>query len=76
MPNHIVKSYEAELSVLETKIGQMGGLAEQLLGEAFEALEQRNPEQANAAIGRDGAIDQLQKELEEQVIYFLNRPTV
>ena len=73
MHNHIVKSYEAELSVLETKVAHMGGLAEQLLGEAFEALEKRNPEQARAAISRDNDIDQLHRELEEQVIIMIAR---
>jgi phosphate transport system protein len=68
MHTHIVSSYEAELAALETKVGQMGGQAEQLLGEAFEALEQRNPELAQTVILRDDAIDQLQRELEEQVI--------
>ena len=70
---HIVKSYEAELAVLENKVGHMGGLAEQLLGEAFEALEQRNPEQARSVVARDAAIDQLHRELEEQVIVMIAR---
>ena len=73
MHSHIVKSYEAELSVLENKAGQMGGLAEQLLGEAFEALEQRNPDQARAVVARDSAIDELHRELEEQIIVMIAR---
>jgi phosphate transport system protein len=73
MTSHIVKSYEAELAVLDAKVGQMGGQAEQLLGEAFDALEQRNPEQAQAVVLRDSAIDQLQRELEEQVITMIAR---
>ena len=73
MHSHIVKSYEAELAMLETKVGAMGGQAEQLLGEAFQALEQRNPEQAQTVIDRDDAIDQLQRELEEQVINMIAR---
>ena len=73
MHSHIVKSYEAELSVLENKIGQMGGLAEQLLGEAFAALEQPNPELARGVIARDSAIDLLQREVEEQAIVMIAR---
>ena len=73
MSSHIVTSYETELTVLETKAGQMGGLAEQLLGEAFEALEQRNPELARAVVARDSAIDQLHRELEEQIIVMIAR---
>ncbi len=68
MGEHIVKSYENELSLLDRKIGQMGGLAEHILGDAFEALEQRNPSRAAAAVASDSSIDQLQLELEEQVV--------
>ena len=68
MGEHIVKSYENELSLLDRKIGQMGGLAEMILGDAFEALEQRNPSRAAAAVASDSSIDQLQLELEEQVV--------
>ena len=70
---HIVKSYEAELSQLDAKIGLMGGLAEQLLGEAFAALEQRNPHRAEVAVASDKTIDQLQTELEEMVITMIAR---
>ena len=73
MHQHIVRSYETELSLLDSKIGQMGGLAEQLLGESFEALEQRNPRRAEAAVASDRSIDQLQIELEEQVIVMIAR---
>ena len=73
MNHHIVKSYESELTLLDAKIGQMGGLAEQLLGAAFEALEQRNPAKAEAAVESDRLIDQLQAELEEQVIVMIAR---
>ena len=73
MHEHIVKSYEAELGVLESKVGQMGGLAERMLGEAFQALEQRNSERAKVVVASDSAIDQLQRELEEQVIMMIAR---
>ena len=73
MHSHIVKSYEAELSVLESKVGQMGGLAELMLSEAFTALEQRNPDRAKAVVASDSAIDALQRELEEQVIVMIAR---
>ena len=34
MNEHTVKSYEEELALLDKKIAQMGGLAEQLLGQS------------------------------------------
>ena len=50
MNEHIVKSYEEELALLDKKIAQMGGLAEQLLGQSFEALERRDPKLAEAVV--------------------------
>ena len=73
MNEHIVKSYESELAQLDRKVAQMGGLAEQLLGQAFEALERRNPKLAEAAVTSDAAIDRLQRELEEQTIGMIAR---
>jgi phosphate transport system protein len=70
---HIVKSYEDELAGLDAKIAQMGGLAEELLGEAFEALERRDPTLAESVIGRDKAIDKLDRELEEASIVMIAR---
>ena len=52
MNEHIVKSYEQELALLDKKIAQMGGLAEQLLGQAFDALERRDPKLAEDAVSR------------------------
>ncbi len=73
MAEHIVKSYESELAELDKKVGQMGGLAEQLLGDSFEALEQRNAALARAVVLNDKAIDQLHRELEEQVVTMIAR---
>jgi len=70
---HIVKSYESEFVQLDRKIAHMGGLAERLLGEAFEALEKRDPRLADQVIASDKPIDALQREIEEQVITMIAR---
>jgi len=70
---HTIKSYEAELAQLDARIGHMGGLAEQILAEAFAALEQRNPHRAELAVASDYTIDHLQAELEEQVVTMIAR---
>ncbi|MDX2308421.1 MAG: phosphate signaling complex protein PhoU [Hyphomicrobium sp.] len=70
---HIVKSYEQELNLLDAKIGQMGGLAEQLVGESFDALESHNPRRAEATVASDATIDQLHREIEEQVVSMIAR---
>jgi phosphate transport system protein len=73
MIEHTVKSYEAELTQLDQKLSQMGGLVEQLLGNAFASLERRDPRLASEAIASDRAIDSLQKEIEELAISMIAR---
>jgi phosphate transport system protein len=73
MASHTVKSYEDEFAVLDNKIAQMGGLAESLLGSAFDALEKRDPRLAESAVQNDKAIDQLQREIEERAILMIAR---
>jgi len=70
---HIVRSYEEELSLLNNKIAKMGGLAEQVLGQSFEALERRDPDLAASTIKKDEEIDELQREIEEQAVVMIAR---
>jgi len=70
---HIVSSYEEELSTLNNKIAKMGGLSEQLLGNAIDALERRDPMLAETTIQDDTAIDELEREVEEQAIVMIAR---
>ena len=70
---HIVSSYEEELASLDNKIAKMGGLAEQLLGQAIEALEKRDPSLAESTIRDDDAIDDLEREVEEQAVMMIAR---
>ena len=55
MDEHIVKSFDQELQLLDRKIAQMGGLAERLLAQGFDALERRDPKLAEAAVASDRA---------------------
>jgi phosphate transport system protein len=73
MNEHIVKSYDQELQLLDRKVAQMGGLAEQLLAQAFDALERRDPKLAESAVASDHAIDVLDRELQEQAILMIAR---
>ena len=70
---HIVRSYEEELSLLNNKVAKMGGLAEQVLGQSIEALERRDPELAVSTIKEDEAVDALQREIEEQAVVMIAR---
>jgi phosphate transport system protein len=73
MREHIVRSYEEELALLDKRIAQMGGLAEKLLGQGFDALERRDPQLADSVVQADKAIDRLQKDIEEQVVSMIAR---
>ncbi|MEM8643467.1 MAG: phosphate signaling complex protein PhoU [Pseudomonadota bacterium] len=70
---HIVRSYEEELTLLNNKIAKMGGLAEKVLGQSFDALDRRDPDLAANTIGEDEEIDQLQREIEEQAVVMIAR---
>ncbi len=73
MMEHTVKSYEEELKLLDSKIAQMGGLAEDVLGHAVRALDRRDPELAEYAIREDLAIDELERSIEELAISIIAR---
>ena len=68
MTQHTVKAYEEELTFLDNKIAHMGGLAERLLGQSFDALNRRDPKLATTAIASDKSIDALQREIEDHAI--------
>ncbi len=68
MTNHIVRSYDAEFSELDRLVGQMGGLAERLLANAFTALERRDPALAERSISSDRDIDALERQVQERAI--------
>ena len=73
MKDHIVKSYDQDLAALDLKIAEMGGLCEQLLANAFAALEQRDPKRAAAAVASDLTIDALDRAVQDQAILMIAR---
>jgi phosphate transport system protein len=64
---HIVSSYEEELSSLNNKMAKMGGLAEEMVAQSLDALEKRNHRLAQSIIEQDDAIDALEQEIEQLV---------
>jgi phosphate transport system protein len=70
---HTVRAFEEELQSLDSKIAQMGGLAEQVLAGAIDALEHRDPHLAEATIRKDELIDRLEHEAEELAISIIAR---
>ncbi len=73
MTEHTVTAFEDELKTLDSKIAQMGGLAEQLLARAIDSLHKRDPDLAARAIQQDQLIDKLEREVEEEAISIIAR---
>ena len=68
MSDHIVKAYDEDLAALKTMLAQMGGLAEDHLAKAIEALAKRDTKIADIVIANDEKIDALELALEERAI--------
>jgi len=64
--DHTVKSYDQQLNLLTRKICEMGGLVEQQLASAIEALANRNIELAARVIEHDDRVDDLEEDLESE----------
>jgi phosphate transport system protein len=73
MNKHIVTSFDSELAGLDLKIAEMGGLCEELLAQAFQSLERRDPKRATGAVASDKAIDSLERSVQEDAILLIAR---
>jgi phosphate transport system protein len=73
MNEHIVRSYDQELELLDKKIAQMGGEVEQELAQGFDALERRDPSLAEAVAASDRKVDALESEIQELTIRMIAR---
>ncbi len=69
--DHIVRSYDEQLRRLRDMVARMGGLAERQVNDATVALVRRDATLATEVIGRDAAIDQLEREIETFCIRIL-----
>lgn len=68
MADHIVSAFDEDLEVLNRKIAQMGGLAEEQLAASVDALVRNDLELAKKVIDDDVKIDDLEREIEEKAI--------
>jgi phosphate transport system protein len=73
MHEHIVRSYDQELELLDKTIAQMGGQVEQELAQGFDALERRDPKLAEAVAADDRKVDALESEIQELTIRMIAR---
>jgi phosphate transport system protein len=70
---HTVKAFDAELKDLAREIVEMGGLVEQQIADAIEALVEQDMARAQRVIGADPQIDLLQREIEEKAVLTIAR---
>jgi phosphate transport system protein len=72
MPSeHIIKSYDEELRRLNNTITEMGGLAENQLATAIEAVIQRDSELAASVVEIDLKVDQMQHDVDNLAVRLL-----
>ncbi len=71
MTKHIVTAFDAELQIISTRISEMGGLAEEQLSQALEAIRDRDSELAAEVIAADRRLDALEMKFEEFAIQTL-----
>lgn len=69
--DHTVKSYDQQLNLLTRHIMEMGGLVEQQLASAIDALANRNIELAARVIEHDDRVDDLEEEIDTLAIRVL-----
>jgi phosphate transport system protein len=68
---HIVKSYDEELTRLGNMIVEMGGLAESQLSAAIDAVAKRDSALAALVVEGDAKVDDLERELDNLAIRLL-----
>jgi ABC-type multidrug transport system ATPase subunit len=68
---HIIKSYDDELTRLTGEIVRMGELSVSQLEAAIDVVERRDERAAQRVVGNDDAIDQLEQEISHDVVRLL-----
>lgn len=68
---HTIKKFDEELGILRDLVLRMGGLVEEQLRRAVEALEKRDPELAREVIAGDREIDRIELKADEEIEHLL-----
>jgi phosphate transport system protein len=68
MSDHIVKAYDDDLAQLKSMLSQMGGLAEDQLAQAIDALTSRDTKLADAVVRADEKLDAMEIAVEEKAV--------
>ena len=65
---HTVRAYDEELDAITAELSRMGGLAEAEVSDAIRAISRRDVSLAQAVIGRDAKLDELEADIERKAI--------
>jgi phosphate transport system protein len=68
MSDHITKAYDQDITALKTQLAEMGGIAEEQLANAIQALIKRDLVLADQVIRNDQQLDELERRIEEKAI--------
>jgi phosphate transport system protein len=68
MVDHTLRAYDEELEALTAELSRMGGLAEVEVGDAIRAIARRDVTLAQAVIGRDARLDEIEVDIERRAI--------
>jgi phosphate transport system protein len=68
MSDHIAKVYDCDISALKSQLAEMGGIAEEQLANAIQALTRRDISLADQVISNDQKLDDLERLIEEKAI--------
>jgi phosphate transport system protein len=71
MTRHIVSAFDAELQTISARIAEMGGVAEEQLTLALDAVRSRDSQLAEEVILADKRLDRMEMELEELTVQTL-----
>jgi len=70
---HTYKQYDAELEAVRAKVLEMGGLVEQQIVNALEALVSANPTLADTVIKNDHQVNALEVQVDEDCSHIIAR---
>src|SRR4030065_2359641 len=73
MPEHISKQFDQELEAVRARVLRMGGLVEEQIINAMEALASGNVELANTVMANDHRVNALEVALDEECSMIIAR---
>ena len=71
MTEHTVKAFGEELDALSALLSRMGGVSETMVADSVAAVVRRDTALAQDVMGRDGRVDEMERDVEKQIVRLL-----